>query len=173
VDMIPGDPEDPLGMIPAVPVGMILGDPEVRLRAPNPVVLGDQGNREATDLRLARALLGRMAMRRVRMPMGRHPTAARPVRPPMLLHPKAAGPVPMQALLHLTPADRPRDPTCQEAPRAEATRRAEATPAEATRAVAARRAEATHKLSETASAQAVWRRQVRFCRQRYLTPSTA
>jgi hypothetical protein len=183
VDMIPGDPEDPVGMIPAVPVGMILGDPEVRLRAPNPVVrvdpevrlqapnpvvLGDPGNREATDLSLGRALLGRMPMRRVRMPMGRHPTAARPVRPPMLLHPKAAGPVPMQALLHLTPVDRRRDPTRQEAPRAVPTRRAEAT-----RAEAARRAEATHRLSETASAQAVWRRQVRFCRQRYLTPSTA
>jgi hypothetical protein len=171
VGMIPGDPEDPVvrvGMIPAVPVGMILGDPEVRLRAPNPVVLGDPGNQEATDLSLGRALLGRMPMRRVRMPMGRHPTAARPVRTPMLLHPKAAGPVPMQALLHLTPADRRRDPTCQEAPRAVPTRRAEAT-----RAVATRRAEATHKLSETASAQAVWRRQVRFSRQRYLTPSTA
>jgi hypothetical protein len=140
-----------VGMILAVPVGpvdMILVDPEGRLRAPNPVVRVDPerlvvpnpvarvgpGNREATDLSLGRALLGRMPMRRVRMPMGLHLTAARP---PL-----------MPALLHLTPAarrtrvDRRRDPTtravatCQEATPAEATLRAEATPA-----VAVRRAE--------------------------------
>jgi hypothetical protein len=147
VGMIPGDPEDPVvrvGMIPAVPVGMILGDPEVRLRAPNPVVLGDPGNQEATDLSLGRALLGRMPMRRVRMPMGRHPTAAHPVPMPALLQPTAAGPVPMPALLHLTPAGRRRDPTT----RAVATCQ-EATPAEPTRAVAIRRAEATRKAEAT------------------------
>src|SRR5271163_3497787 len=133
---------------PAVPVGMILVDQEDRLRAPNPVVRVDPErlvvpnpvarvepeNREATDLSLGRALLGRMPMRRVRMPMGRHPTAARPVRTPMLLHPTAARPLLMPALLHLTradrrtPADRRRDPTtravatCQEAIRAVAIR---------------------------------------------------
>jgi hypothetical protein len=144
-----------VGMILAVPVGpvdMILVDPEGRLRAPNPVVRVDPerlvvpnpvarvgpGNREATDLSLGRALLGRMPMRRVRMPMGRHPTAARP---PL-----------MPALLHLTPAarrtlvDRRRDPTtravatCQEATPAEATLRAEATPAVAIRRAETRRA---------------------------------
>jgi hypothetical protein len=128
-----------VGMILAVPVGpvdMILVDPEGRLRAPNPVVRVDPerlvvpnpvarvepGNREATDLSLGRALLGRMPMRRVRMPMGRHPTAARP---------------PLMPALHLTPAarrtrvDRRRDPTtravatCQEATPAVAIRRAE------------------------------------------------
>jgi hypothetical protein len=163
VDMIPRDPEDQVGMIPAVPVGMILGDPEDRLRAPNPVVRVDPerlvvanpvarvepGNREATDLSLGRAHLGRMPARPVRMPMRLHLAAAGPVRMPMRLHLTAARPVPMPAPLHLTPVDRRRDPIT----RAVATRRAEATPAEAPR-----RAEATHKLSETASAQAVWRR---------------
>jgi hypothetical protein len=134
------DPVDPV-----VRVDMILVDPEGRLRAPNPVVRVDPerlvvpnpvarvepGNREATDLSLGRALLGRM-------PMGRHPTAARP---PL-----------MPALLHLTPAarrtrvDRRRDPTtravatCQEATRAEATLRAEAAPAVAIRRAETRRA---------------------------------
>jgi hypothetical protein len=144
-----------VGMILAVPVGpvdMILVDPEGRQRAPNPVVRVDPerlvvpnpvarvgpGNREATDLSLGRALLGRMPMRRVRMPMGLHLTAARP---PL-----------MPALLHLTPAarrtrvDRRRDPTtravatCQEATPAEATLRAEATPAVAVRRAETRRA---------------------------------
>src|SRR5271163_4347477 len=113
---------------PAVPVGMILGDPEGRLRAPNPVVRVDPerlvvpnpvarvepGNREATDLSLGRAPLGRMPMRRVRMPT--------------LLH-LTAGPVPMPAPLHRRPVDRRWDPTravatCQEATPAVATRRA-------------------------------------------------
>jgi hypothetical protein len=169
VGMTLEDPEDPVDMIledPVGLVGMILGDPEGRLRVPNPVgrvdperlvvpnpaVPVDPGNREATDLSLGRALLGRM-------PMRRHPTAARPVRTPMLLH-LTPDPVPMPALPHLTPADRRRDPTtravatCQEATRAVATRRAEATPAEATRAVATRRAEtrraeATHPADPT------------------------
>jgi hypothetical protein len=181
VGMIPEDPVDPVDMIPVVrvgmipvgpvdmipvgPVDMILVDPEGRLRAPNPVVRVDPerlvvpnpvvrvepGNREAMDLSLGRALP-------VLMP-------ARPVRMPTRLRLTAARPVPMPALPHLTPAarrtpvDRRWDPTtravaaCQEAARAVATRRAEAT-----RAEASRRAEATHKLSETASAQAVWRR---------------
>jgi hypothetical protein len=169
-DMIP---VDPVGMILAVPVGpvdmilvdpvspvdMILVDPEGRLRAPNPVVRvdperlavpnpaarADPGNREATDLSLGRALLGRMPMRRVRMPMGPHPTAARPVL--------------MPALLHLTPADRRtpvgrrRDPTtravatCPEATRAVATQ--EATRAAAIRRAEATRAEATHRAEAT------------------------
>jgi hypothetical protein len=139
-------------MILVGPVDMILVDPEGRLRAPNPVVRVDPerlvvpnpvarvgpGNREATDLSLGRALLDRMPMRRVRMPMGLHLTAARP---PL-----------MPALLHLTPAarrtrvDRRRDPTtravatCQEATPAEATLRAEATPAVAIRRAETRRA---------------------------------
>jgi hypothetical protein len=144
VDMIPGDPVglvvrvgmilgDPVGLV--VRVGMILGDPEGRLRAPNPVVRVDPerlvvtnpvarvepGNREATDLSLGRALPVRMPMRRVRMPMRLHLTAARPPLMPALLHLTAARRLPMPALLHLTPADRRRDPTtravatCQEA----------------------------------------------------------
>jgi hypothetical protein len=143
--------------VPVGPVDMILVDPVGRLQDPNPVVRveperlavpnpvarAEPGNREATDLSLGRALLGRM-------PMGRHPTAARPVRMPMLLHLTAAGPVPMPAPPHPTPVDRRRDPTiqavatCQEATRAEATR-AVATRAVATRAVATRRAEATRR----------------------------
>ena len=142
-------PAVPVGMIlevPVGPVGMILGDPGGRLPVPNPVVRvdpeglgvqnpvrrGDLGNRETTDLSLGRALLGRMPIRRVRMPA--------------LLHLTAAGPVPMPALPHLTRADRRRDPTtravatCRGATRAEAILRAEATPAEAIR-----RAEATRK----------------------------
>ena len=156
---------------PVGPVGMILGDPEGRLRAQNPVVRVDPerlvpspvarvepGNREATDLSLGRVLLGRMPMRRVRMPMGRHPTAAGPVRTPVLLHLTAAGPVPMPAPPHLTPVDRRRDPTtqavatCQEATPAEATRavatRAVATRAVATRRAETRRAETTHGRAE-------------------------
>ena len=130
VGMIPVGPAVPVDMIPVDPVGlvdMILADPAGRLRAPNPVVRVDPehlvvtnpvarvepGNREATDLSLGRALLGRMPIRRVRMPA--------------LLHLTAAGPVPMPALPHLTradnrtPVDRRRDPTtraaatCQEA----------------------------------------------------------
>jgi len=137
-----------VGMIPvgpAVPVGMILVDQEGRLRAPNPVVRVDPerlvvpnpvarvepGNREATDLSLGRALLGRMPMRRVRMPA--------------LLRPTAAGPALMRADRR-TPVDRQWDPTtravatCRGATRAEAILRAEAT-----RAVAIRRAEVTRK----------------------------
>jgi hypothetical protein len=157
VDMTP---EDPVG-----PVDMILVDPVGRLRAPNPVVRVDPerlvvpnrvepGNREATDLSLGRALLGRMPMRRVRMPMGRHPTAAPPVRTPMLLH-LTAGPGPMPAPLHLTPVDRRWDPTtravatCQEATRAVATRRAEATPAEAILRAETRSADATQPADPT------------------------
>jgi hypothetical protein len=161
----------PAGMILAVPVGMILEDPGVRLRVPNPVVRvdpeglgvqnpvrrGDLGNREATDLSLGQALLARA--RPVRMPMRLHLTAVRPVRMPTRLRRTAAGPVPMPALPHLTPADRRRDPTiqavaaCQEATRAVAPRagatRAVAPRAEATRAVAARRAEATRRVAAT------------------------
>jgi hypothetical protein len=168
VGMTPEDPVDPVGrvgMIPVGPVDMILVDPEGRLRAPNPVVRVDPerlvvpnrvepGNREATDLSPGRALLGRMPMRRVRMPMGRHPTAARPVRTPMLLH-LTAGPVPMPAPLHLTRVDRRWDPTtravatCQEATRAVATRRAEATRAVAILRAETRRAEATHPADPT------------------------
>jgi hypothetical protein len=110
VDMILGDPEDrpraPNPVVRVGPVGMILGDPEDRLRAPNPVVRVDPerlvvpnpvaraepGNREATDLRMARAALGRMPARPVRMPTRLHLTAARRL--------------PMPALLHLTPAHR-------------------------------------------------------------------
>jgi hypothetical protein len=150
-----------VGMIPVVrvgmtlvgpvgPVGMILGDPEGRLRAQNPVVRVDPerlvpspvarvepGNREATDLSLGRVLLGRMPMRRVRMRMGRHPTAAGPVRTPVLLHLTAAD--------RRTPVDRRRDQTtraavtCREATRAAVTRVA------ATRVAATLRAEATRK----------------------------
>jgi hypothetical protein len=149
-----------VGMSPAVPVDMILVDPEGRLPAPNPVVRVDPvvpnpvarvepGNREATDLSLGRALLGPMGMRLVRMPMGRHLTAARPLLVTALLHLKAAGPVPMPALLHLTPADRRRDPTT----RAVAIRRAEAT-----RAVAIRRAEATRRAGATDSGAELSRR---------------
>jgi hypothetical protein len=172
-----------VGMTLAVPVGlvdMILVGPEGRLRAPNPVVRADPerlvvpnpvarvepGNREATDLSLGRALLGRMPARLVRMPMRLHLAAADPVRMLTRPHPTAARPVPMPALLHLTPADRRTpvdrrwDPTtravatCQGATRAEAILRAEATPAEATRAVAilraeTRRAEATHPADPT------------------------
>jgi hypothetical protein len=173
-------PVVPVGMIlgdPVGPVGMILGDPEGRLRAQNPVVRVDPerlvpspvarvepGNREATDLSLGRVLLGRMPMRRVRMPMGRHPTAAGPVRTPVLLHLTAAD--------RRTPVDRRRDQTtraavtCPEATRAAVTRVA------ATRAAATLRAEATRKAelnhicpSRLAKAGAVRR-------QRYLTPST-
>jgi hypothetical protein len=177
VDMILAGPVVPVVMIlvvPVVPVDMILVDPEGRLRAPNPVVRVDPErlvapnpvarvepeNREATDLSLGRALLGRMPMRRVRMPMGRHPTVVRPVRMPALLHRTAAGPVPMPVPLHLTPADRrtavdPRwDPTtravaaCPEATRAVATRAAAIHRAEAIRrAVATRRAEATREFA--------------------------
>jgi hypothetical protein len=122
-------------------------EPE-RLAVPNPVARVEPGNREATDLSLGRALLGRM-------PMGLHQTPARPVRTPMRLHLTAARPLPMPALPHLTPADRRRDPTtravatCQEATRAVATRQAEATRAVATRAVATRRAEATRRREAT------------------------
>jgi hypothetical protein len=135
--------------VPVVRVGMILGDLEGRLRAPNPVVrvdpqrLGvpnpvgrvDPGNREATDLSQGRELM-------VQMPMRLHLTAARP-------HLTAAPPLPMPALPHLTPVDRRRDPTtraveCQEATRVGAPRQ-EATQAEATQAVALRRAEATRR----------------------------
>jgi hypothetical protein len=142
-----------VGMIPAVPVDMILVDPEGRLRAPNPVVRVDPerlvvpnpvarvepGNREATDLSLGRALLGPMPARLVRMPMRLHLTAARPLLMPALLRPPPAD--------RRTPVVRRRDPTtraeatCREATRAEATP-AEATRAAATRAVAIRRAEA-------------------------------
>ncbi len=108
--------EDPVG-----PVGMIQGDPEGRLRAqnpavrvdperlvvPNPVARVEPGNREATDLSLGRVLLGRMPMRRVRMSMGRHPTAAGPVRTPVLLHLAAAD--------RRTPVDRRRDRTTRAA----------------------------------------------------------
>jgi uncharacterized membrane protein YgcG len=152
-----------VGMILAVPVGMILVDtvgrlrapnqvvlvdPVGRLRPPNPVVLVDPerlvvpnpvarvepGNREATDLSLGRALLGRM-------PMRLHLTAARPVLMPALLHL-------MPALLHLTPADR-RTPVDR---RWDPTTRAVAIRAEAARAVATRRAEATDWRSGTISA---------------------
>jgi hypothetical protein len=128
VGMILVDPAVPVGMIP---VGMILGDPEGRLRAPNPVVQVDPErlvvpnpvvrvdpeNREATDPSLGRALLGRM-------PMRLHLTVVRPLLMPALLQP--------------TPADRRRDLTA----RAVATCQ-EATRAQATRAVAIRRAGAT------------------------------
>jgi hypothetical protein len=156
VGMIPEDPVDMIPEDPAVPVGMmgmILGDPEGRLRAPNPVVQVDPErlvvpnpvvrvdpeNREATDPSLGRALLGRMPMRRVRMPMHLHLTAARPPLTPALLQP--------------TPADRRRDltaravATCQEAARAVATR-----------AVAIRRAEATRRAGATdGGAELSWR----------------
>jgi hypothetical protein len=147
-------PEDPEGMILEVPVDMILVDPEGRLRAPNPVVRVDPerlvvpnpvarvepGNREATDLSLGQALLGRMPALPVRMPTRLHLTAARPVRMPARLHLKAARRLPMPARLHLTPADRRRDPTT----RAVATCQG-ATRAVAIRAVAIRRAEATRR----------------------------
>jgi hypothetical protein len=142
------DPVGPVGMTledPVGPVGMILGDPEGRLRAQNPVVRVDPerlvpspvarvepGNREATDLSLGRVLLGRMPMRRVRMRMGRHPTAAGPVRTPVLLHLTAAD--------RRTPVDRRRDQTTRAAVTCP-----EATRVAATRAVAIRRAEATRK----------------------------
>jgi len=87
-----------------------------------------------------------------------------------------------------TPADRRRDPTtravptCQEAtravaPRQEATRavairRAAATPAAAT-LVVVRRAAATPNAERNRICPDLPGRQVRFCRQRYLTPSTA
>jgi hypothetical protein len=146
---VPVDPVVRVGMTPvdpvdrAVQVGTILGDPagrlrapnpvvrEGRLRAPNPVVRVDPGNREATDLSLARAVPVRMPALPVRMPTRLHLTAARRLPMPALLHLTAAGPVPMPALLHLTPADRRWDPTT----------RAVATCPEATRAVAIRRAE--------------------------------
>jgi hypothetical protein len=158
VGMTLEDPVGPVGMTledPVGPVGMILGDPEGRLRAQNPVVRVDPerlvpspvarvepGNREATDLSLGRVLLGRMPMRRVRMRMGRHPTAAGPVRTPVLLHLTAAD--------RRTPVDRRRDQTtraavtCPEATRAAVTRVA-ATRVAATRAAATLRAEATRK----------------------------
>ncbi len=142
-------PVDPVGMTwwtRWIPVGMILGDPEGRLRAPNPVVradperLGvpnpvgrvDPGNREATDLSQGRELM-------VQTPMRLHLTVARPLLMPGLLHP--------------TPADRRRDlttravATCQEAP-----------PAEAPRAVAIRRAEATHRAGATDGGAELYRR---------------
>jgi hypothetical protein len=166
----PVDPEVPVGMIPADPVGpvdMILVDPEGRPRVPNPVVRvdperlvvpnrvvrADPGSREATDLRMGRARLGRMPARLVRMPMLLHLAAAGPVRMPARLHLTAAGPVPMPAPPHLTPVDRRRDPTtqavatCQEATPAEATR-AVATRAVATRRAETRRAETTHGRAE-------------------------
>ena len=188
VGMIPAAPVGPVGPVgmilgdPEGPVGMILGDPEGRLRAQNPVVRVDPerlvpspvarvepGNREATDLSLGRVLLGRMPMRRVRMPMGRHPTAAGPVRTPVLLHLTAAD--------RRTPVDRRRDQTtraavtCPEATRAAVTRVA-VTRVAATRAAATLRAEATRKAelnhicpSRLAKAGAVRR-------QRFVTPST-
>ena len=143
----PVDPEVPVGMNPADPVGpvdMILVDPAGRPWVPNPVVRVDPerlvvpnrvdpGSREATDLRMVRAPLGRIPARPVRMPMLLHLAAARLVRMPMLLHLTAAGPVPMPAPPHLTPVDRRRDPTTQAVATCQ-----EATPAEATRAVATR-----------------------------------
>jgi hypothetical protein len=132
-----------VGMIPAgpeAPVGMILGDPG-GLRVPNPVVrvdlasraeMGrvDPGSREATDLSLGRALLGRM-------PMRPHLTVARPVRLPVALRLTVARQVPMPALLHLTQADR-RTPAARraEATRAVAIRRAEAIPSSAGKSAA-------------------------------------
>jgi hypothetical protein len=137
VAMILGDPEGRLRAPNLVgPVGMILGDPEGRLRAPNLVVRADPASREATDLSLGRALLGRTPTRLGRMPMRRHLTVARPLL--------------MPAFPHLTPVDRRRDlttravATCQEATRVGAPRQ-EATQAEATQAVALRRAEATRR----------------------------
>ena len=164
VGMILGDRVDPVGMIrvdlegrrrapnPVVLVGperLAVRNPEARvdpecLVVPNPVVRAEPGSREATDLILARALLGRM---------------------PMRLHLTAARRLPMPAVPHLTLVDRRTavnrrwDPTtravaaCPEATRAGATqeaatraaviRRAEATRAAATRAAATRRAGAT------------------------------
>lgn len=175
VGMIPVGPAVPVDMIPVDPVGlvdMIPVDPAGRLRAPNPVVRVDPerlvpspvarvepGNREATDLSLGRVLLGRMPMRRVRMPMGRHPTAAGPVRTPVLLHLTAAD--------RRTPVDRRRDQTtraavtCPEATRVAVTRAAATLRAEATR-----KAELNHICpSRSAKAGAV-------SRQRFVTPST-
>jgi hypothetical protein len=130
-----------VGMSQVGPVGMILGDPEGRPRAPNPVVRVDPGSREATDLSLGRALLGRMPARLGRMP-------ARLGRMPMRLHLTPAGPLLMPALLHPTPVVRRRDPTT----------RAEAIPAEATRAAAIRRAQAGRRAGATDGvAELSWR----------------
>ena len=135
----------PVGMIPVDPEGRrrapnraVPVDPE-RLVVPNPVARLDPGNREATDLSLGRALLGRM-------PMRLHLTAAHPLLMPALPHPTLAD--------RRTPVHRRRDPTtravatCLAAARAEATP-AVAIPAEATRAVAVRRAEATRRAGPT------------------------
>ena len=140
-------PAVPVGMIlevPVGPVGMILGDPGGRLPVPNPVVRvdpeglgvqnpvrrGDLGNRETTDLSLGRALLGRMPIRRVRMPA--------------LLRPTAAGPALMRADRR-TPVDRQWDPTTRAVATCRGATRAVAIRAVAIRAVAIRRAEATRK----------------------------
>ncbi|HXO79903.1 MAG TPA: hypothetical protein VN856_08440, partial [Mycobacterium sp.] len=191
VGMTPADPGARL-RVPnrVVRVGlmdMILVDPEGRLRAanpvvrveperlvvPNPVARAEPGSREATDLRMGRAPLGRMPARPVRMPTHLHLTVARRL------------PMPVD---RRTPVDRRRDPTtravptCQEAtravaPRQEATRavairRAAATPAAAT-LVVVRRAAATPNAERNRICPDLPGRQVRFCRQRYLTPSTA
>ena len=167
VGMTPVDPEVPVGMIPeapvgmtlvdpVVPAGMILVDPEGRLRAPNPVVRLDPerlvvlnpvaraapGNREATDLRMGRALLDRM-------PTRLHLTADRPVRMPTRLHLTAARRLPMPALLHLTPADR----RTAVDPRWDPTTRAVAACPEAIRAAAIRRAEAIRRVRVTDSSR--------------------
>jgi hypothetical protein len=135
--MIPEDPEDPVD-----PVDMILGDPEgagvpfpvVRVDPASRADLGrvDPASREAMDLSLGRALLGRM-------PMRLHLTVVRPLLMPALLQP--------------TPADRRRDLTA----RAVATCQ-EATRAQATRAVAIRGAEATRRAGATdGGAELSWR----------------
>ena len=105
-----------VGMVRVVPVGTIRVDPEGRLRAPNPVVRVEPGNRAATDLRMGRAPLGRKPVRPVRMPTRLHLPAERPLLMPALPRLTRAD--------RRTPADRRRDPTtravvtCQEAVRA-------------------------------------------------------
>jgi hypothetical protein len=83
--------EDQVGMIPEDPEGTILGDPGC-LGVPNPVVRVDPasraelarvgpGSREATDLSLGRARLGRMLARRDLTPAHRPTAVARPWEP--------------------------------------------------------------------------------------------
>ena len=146
VGMTPADPGARL-RVPnrVVRVGlmdMILVDPEGRLRAanpvvrveperlvvPNPVARAEPGSREATDLRMGPAPLGRMPARPVRMPTHLHLTVARRL------------PMPVD---RRTPVDRRRDPTTRAVPTCQEATRAVAPRQEATRGVAIRRAAAT------------------------------
>jgi hypothetical protein len=129
-------------------------DPE-RLVVPNPVARAEPGNREATDLRMGRADLGRMPARPVRMPTRLHLTAGRRARKPTRPHLTAARRLPMPALLHRTRADRRTavDPRWDPTTRAVAAR-PEATRPVATRAAAIRRAAATLAAAATPRAEA-------------------